>query len=179
MLVAAASLVACARPDPPAESMQRYWDAVLLSDWPTAWSMERAGATGADDPYHYYQRMRAAWPVIDVELGTPAVDGSEAEVTVALTRSMQLLDLSLPKKESVIDRWEWADGRWWHVDTAPVPPPPSPAAANGDELPPADAASAAASESPATPAPADGEQPPMTEAEDAAVQPAADASDSR
>jgi hypothetical protein len=83
--------------------------------------MEHASATGADDPYHYYRSMKRSWPLLDTEIGTPDVDGREAVVSLELTRSIPILNHSLPKRRSAIDHWLWADGRWWHVETIEGP----------------------------------------------------------
>lgn len=136
---AALALGGCPQPDSPAAAMQAYWDAIKLSDWQTAWSMEQAAILGTDDPYQYYRRMQAAWPIIELELGAPLIDGRDAEVGVEAIRALPILDRSVPKRQSLIDRWVWADGRWWHLETTEQAASP---AAPGADPPPTAAASA-------------------------------------
>jgi hypothetical protein len=143
---AAAVLLACTTglspyasartPADPREAIAAYWDAAKLSDWQTTWSTEHAAVAGTDDPYHYYQRMKAQWPVMSFELGAAVVEGREAELTIDLIRGMSLGGVLIPRPESKLDRWTWMDGQWRHVETVN---PPAPAAA-ADEARRGDAA---------------------------------------
>lgn len=139
---AAAVLLACGSalsssasattPPDPQQAIGAYWEAAKVSDWQTTWFMEHAAVVGTDDPYHYYQRMKAQWPVLRAELGASVVDDGKAEVTLELLRGMPLGGVLIPRPESRLDRWTWLDGQWRHVETVALPAPGSDEAPAGE-----------------------------------------------
>lgn len=122
MLTIGAALLfgACSQPPLPEERIREYWDAVKVADWPTTWAMEHRMQTGEDDSFSYYKRKRGR-RILGYKLGQPETREGTAVVPVTIVKELAIAG-GILKKKALEDRWGFADGEWWHMETVRVRP---------------------------------------------------------
>ncbi|MCH5376454.1 MAG: hypothetical protein JJ992_20995 [Planctomycetes bacterium] len=124
VLAALLLVSACSQPPLPEDRVRAYWQALQIADYATAWSMERHARTKEENPLQYYERLRRQWRILDFEFGPPKVGGNIATLDVALDVALPFASGQYSKHRPKQDRWVYADGDWWHLETVPVKPTP-------------------------------------------------------
>lgn len=92
-----------------------YWEALTLSDIPTAWSLEESRQSGESNPFLYYQHYARQYPVIEASIEDIRRGGEVAEIDVRVLYALPIANRSILKSKVIKDRWRLVEGDWLHL----------------------------------------------------------------